>query len=318
MRVVKTVSVREIKTAQDIKKVLCIGAGVIAADLAVQFTLYGREFIVYAPTAEEEPKLYKRIHEVVLPPLYEGGYVTKEQVEDALKKITYIYGDPSQVPEDIDLVTENVFEEYETKRSVWTQFAPYLPKHAILTTDVSMLYPSRYADACGAPERFLAMHFSLPPFNRNIMDILPLEKTDPAVVEIVKELAGEIGQNYVLLKKENPGYLANGMLMAAMEVAYTEYYNGVADYVDIDKAWMGIRKEKTGPFGITDAAGADAILRELKARGNLSKEILNILEERVAQGRLGVKSGEGFYKYPNPAYAEPDFIIPPSKVPYQK
>lgn len=300
--------------AEDIKKVLIIGAGTMAAHISAQFLLFGREVVVFARSEEKKNRLIDRIRNEVMGPRIAEGYYTEEYRDKVMKNLSFIINDHSQVPKDIDLVSESVYEDYDAKIAAWEAFAPYLPEHAILTTDSSSLYPSKYADACGAPERFMAMHFSMPTFYRNVMDIEPLERTRPDVVETVKELAKELNMNPCVMQKETPGFLHNNMLYSFLNMGLTLYRTGAASIEDIDRAWMGVRQEQSGPFGILDAAGIDTMYDILKQWKLIDKENLPIMEEKLAKGETGEKAGKGFYDYPNPAYKQPEFLQRASKI----
>lgn len=300
--------------AEDIKKVLVIGAGTMAAHVSAQFLLFGREVVVYVRSEEKKAIVVDRIRNEVMAPRIAEGYFTNEYADKVIKNVSFIVADPSQVPEDIGLVSESVYEDYETKKTVWKQFAPYLPKNAILTTDSSSLSPSRFAAASGAPERFLGWHFYMPSFYRNVTDISPVAETKPEYVDLLVEFAKSIHMNPCVLKKETPGYLANNMLYSFVDMGLTLYRTGAAGIEDIDRSWMGVRQEQTGPFGILDAAGIDTMYLILKEWRGTTKENLPILEEKVKKGELGVKTGKGFYTYPNAAHQQPEFLQRPSKI----
>lgn len=300
--------------ASDIKKVLIIGAGTMAAHVSAQFLLFGRKVVVFVRTKEKEAIVKNRIRNEVMAPRIEEGYFTDEYADKVMSNLEFIVADPALTPNDIDLVNESVYEEYDVKENVWKSFAPYLPKHAILTTCSSSLKASKFAKACGAPERFLAWHFYMPSFLRNVTDTAPLPETDPEILSTIAELSWEIHENPAILNKETPGYLANNMLYSFVDMGLTLYRTGAASFEEIDRSWMGVRQEKSGPFGILDAAGIDTMYAILRQWKNTTPENLAILEEKIAKGEIGEKAGKGFYDYPDPAYKLPDFLARPSKV----
>ncbi len=294
--------------AADITKVLILGAGTMACHVGTQFALFGRKVVIYARSAEKEKIVLDRIRKEVLPPIINDGFTTWDYAEKCLENISFIVGDPSLVPDDIDLVNESVYEEYDVKEKVWAQFAPYLPEKAILTTCSSSLIASRFAKFSNAPERFLAWHFYMPSFYRNVTEIIPMPETNPMYVDVLKELAKEMHMNPATLNKETPGYLANNMLYSFVNMGLTLYRIGAADFPEIDRAWMGVRLEKTGPFGILDAVGIDTFYSILKNWSMTDRENLPILEEKLKKGELGIKTGKGFYTYPNAIHQRPEFL----------
>lgn len=300
--------------ASDIKKILIIGAGTMAAHVSAQFLLFDRKVVVFVRTEDKKAIVTNRIRNEVMAPRIEEGYFSDEYADKVMQNLEFIVGDPALTPADIDLVNESVYEEYDVKKDVWESFAPYLPNHAILTTCSSSLSASKFADACGAPERFLAWHFYMPSFLRNVTDTAPLPETRADILETISELSWEIHENPAILNKETPGYLANNMLYSFVDMGLTLYRTGAASFEEIDRSWMGVRQEKSGPFGILDAAGIDTMYAILRQWERTTPENLSILEDKISKGEIGEKAGKGFYDYPDPAYKRPDFLKRPSKV----
>lgn len=300
--------------ATDIKKVLILGAGTMACHVGAQFALFGRKVVIYARTPDKEQIVLGRIRKEVLPPIINDGFTTWKYAEECLKNISFIFGDPSLVPQDIDLVNESVYEEYDVKEAVWTEFAPYFPKHAILTTCSSSLVASRFAACSGAPERFFAWHFYMPSFYRNVTEVIPMPESNLEYAAVLKDLAVEMHMNAATLNKETPGYLANNMLYSFVNMGLTLYRTGAADFPEIDRAWMGVRLEKSGPFGILDAVGIDTMYSILRNWSRTDRENLPVLEEKLAKGELGEKTGKGFYDYPDPLYKRPEFLRRAGKI----
>lgn len=209
----------------------------------------------------------------------------------------------------MDLVSEAVFERYDTKEEVWARFAPHLPKHAILTTNTSSLQSSRFVHACGDPGRFLAWHFYTPIFFQNVVDVMPLPGTEAKYVEAMLDFSKAIHENPVILTKETPGFLANNMLFSVLNTAMDLYRQGAAGFEEIDRAWMGVRLANAGPFGLIDKIGMDVTHDIMATWYGTNQDNMPILADKVAKGELGVKSGKGFYSYPNPAFLDPEFIV---------
>lgn len=169
-----------------------------------------------------------------------------------------------------------------------------------------------FAEATGRPAQFVAFHFHDVRVT-NMVDIMPHPGTAPETVDLVKAFAEKIGQIAIVLEKENHGYVFNTMLMDWMKTAQTLASRGVAAIEDIDRAWMGIMHAPVGPFGIMDSIGLDTALKiteywagvpdDPQARMNA-----DFLRTRVDAGKVGVKSGCGFYEYPDPVFSRPGFI----------
>jgi 3-hydroxybutyryl-CoA dehydrogenase len=119
----------------------------------------------------------------------------------------------------------------------------------------------------------------------------------------------------VVLKKETPGYLFNSMFMALTKNALNLAARGVATVEDIDRSWMGVTKMRIGPLGMLDLVGLDTAMTISRHWGTVLNDPENLgnasfLAKYVDQGLLGVKSGQGFYKYPNPVFQDPSFLDP--------
>ena len=125
--------------------------------------------------------------------------------------------------------------------------------------------------------------------------------------------ARRIGQIPIRLRKENFGYVFNALYTAINRAALTLVTNGVASVQDVDRAWIGIMKMPIGPFGMLDGVGLDTVwhITDYWARQLGDPQIranADFVRTYLDRGRLGVKSGAGFYDYPDPAYAAPGFL----------
>jgi 3-hydroxybutyryl-CoA dehydrogenase len=103
----------------------------------------------------------------------------------------------------------------------------------------------------------IALHFHLPAWVSNVADVMPHKETEPEVTELVREFARRIGQVPIVLRREHHGYVFNAMYSAMNREAITMAERGVASIEDIDRAWMGVAKTPTGPFGALDVVGID-------------------------------------------------------------
>lgn len=298
-------------TINEIKKVLVIGNGSMSQHIAVQCAIFGTEAAIYVRNPKKNAFVNDGVKNV-LSGLITDGLLSKVKAEEALERIT-LHNDVQEVCRGADLVSESVSEEVGVKLVTWKKFAPYLPENAILTTNTSSLLPSMFSDASGAPDRFMAWHFHLTVFRQNLADIMPHPGTDPKYVEVLKDFTKSIHQNYCIMKREYAGYLANSMLFVVLDKALDLYLAGAADFIDIDKAWMTVRIENSGPFAIMDKIGLDVML-ELLPESKNKKEKIKLLEDKIGRGELGLKSGGGFYTYPNPVYSEKDFVVRPKPV----
>lgn len=297
--------------ARDIKKVLSLGSGTIAQYTVTQCALFGHEVVIHAFSQAGAERARTGIKERILPRIIEAGMTTEAHAQASIGRMSIIFS-KEEIPQDIDIVSEAVLEDLELKKKVWAEFAPYLPKHAILTTNSSTLLPSAFAEATGAPERFLAWHFSADSFFKNLVDVMPHPGTDPQYTKAVAAFSRTLNLNPVVLEKEVGGYLANSMLVPMMAAAVRLYSDGYATVDDIDRSWMAMNGVPLGPFAIMDYVGLNTAALVLE--GHIEKERLAPLHAMIEAGNLGAKTGKGFYTYPNPAFKQPDFLTMPAPV----
>jgi 3-hydroxybutyryl-CoA dehydrogenase len=241
------------------------------------------------------------------------GVISKEEADQMLKRI-YTTNDPADAAKDVDLLSESVPEIVSLKREIFERFNKLCPKHTIFTTNTSMLKPSWLAKSTGRPERFLALHTNNPIFITKTADIMGHPGTAKEVLDITIEFSRRIGLIPIVLDKEQPGYIINSLLIVVINKALELVVNGIATPQQVDKSWMNTMKMGIGIFGIMDSIGLDVglELREkdaLKSGDKQAKAIYEYLKTNfVDKGHLGVKTGQGFYKYPNPEFENPDFL----------
>jgi 3-hydroxybutyryl-CoA dehydrogenase len=138
---------------------------------------------------------------------------------------------------------------------------------------------------------------------------MPHPNTDINIIPILEDLGRSLKQVPVIVRKENHGYIFNSMLMAFIGAAGKLLTGEVASIEDIDKSWMVNFHMPMGPFGILDSIGLDTAWHVThKMPDRASQAFAQLLEKYIKAGKLGEKAGEGFYKYPNPAYRKVNFL----------
>ena len=142
---------------------------------------------------------------------------------------------------------------------------------------------------------------------------MPHPGTSAETTELLLAFARRIGQIPIRLRKESFGYVFNALYAAINREALTLVANGIASVEDVDRAWIGIMKMPIGPFGMLDGVGLDTVwhITDYWARQTddpQTRANANFVRAYLDRGRLGVKSGSGFYQYPNPAYEAPGLL----------
>jgi 3-hydroxybutyryl-CoA dehydrogenase len=289
-----------------IENITIIGTGNLGSRIGLQAAISGYQVIFYdiSDTAIEKAKVV--IHKIISQ-LIKAGTLTEGQKQNALAHINYTT-DLKSALADCDFISESVTEELAIKEKVWQQIGELAPTKTIFTTNTSYLLPSQLATISGRPDKFCAFHFH-DVFYARVVDIMPHPTTDPAIIPVLQELGKSLNQVPVIVKKESPGYIFNFMLMALLGAAGRLKTKDIASMEDIDRSWMVNFHMPTGPFGILDNIGLDTAWHVVKEReDSASQAFAKLLKEYIDQGKLGEKTGEGFYKYPKPAYRDVNFL----------
>jgi 3-hydroxybutyryl-CoA dehydrogenase len=289
-----------------IKNITIIGTGTLGSRIGLQAAISGYHVTFYDIT---EPILdqAKMVMDKIMRHLIKANLLTEEKKSEARTRMSY-NTILKQVLSDCDFISESVTEDLAIKEKVWKQIGELAPPKTIFTTNTSYLLPSQLATISGRPEKFCAFHFH-DVFYARVVDIMPHPGTDPKLIPLLQQLGKKLNQVPVVMKKESPGYIFNFMLMALIGAAGKLMTNEVARMEDIDRSWMINFHVPTGPFGIIDNIGLDTAWYVVKDRSDAaSQAFARLLKTYIDQGKLGEKSGEGFYKYPKPAYREEDFL----------
>ena len=298
----------------DVRRIAIAGAGTMGQQIGFQCAGHGYDVVIHDvdPAALEAARV--RI-DAYADGLERGGVISSEVRAAAQARIT-LTSDLRAAAADADLLSEAVPEDPDLKGRVLAEWGAACPARTIFMTNTSMLLPSQFAAASGRAERVLALHFHLPVWVNNLADVMPHPGTEPAVTALVLAFARRIGQVPIELRRESNGYVFNAMYSALNRAAITLAQQGVASIEDIDRSWMHVTKAPIGPLGALDAVGLDTTwsITDYWAR-RLGDEQLHanaaFLKAYVDRGELGVKSGRGFYSYPDPAYARPGFVEAP-------
>ncbi|MFY0652016.1 MAG: 3-hydroxyacyl-CoA dehydrogenase [Cyclobacteriaceae bacterium] len=291
---------------EDINKFLVLGSGTLGLRIGLQAAISGFDVCIY-DLKDNALSSAKSVQGKLLNSLSQEGKIPKEDIDSIQSRLNFTT-DSKQAAQDADFVSESVTEDVSTKQKVWKQFGELCPPHAIFTTNTSFLLPSLFADHCGRPKRFCAFHFH-DVFVAKVVDIMPHPTTDHRVTDLLFEMGKKLGQIPVFIKKESKGYLFNFILMHILTSSGSLLSNGIGSVHDIDRSWMGNFNAPIGPFGMLDQIGLDTAWHVSKNSDSArSHEFAALLKTYIDQGKLGIKTGEGFYKYPNPEYAQKGFV----------
>ncbi|AYV65613.1 MULTISPECIES: 3-hydroxyacyl-CoA dehydrogenase [Niallia] len=296
----------------DIKQITVAGSGVLGSQIAFQAAYKGFQVAVYDINDEVLEKSKNRMKQ--LEAFYQRDLdATPEELQEVYNRLFYSTN-LGKATEKADLVIEAIPEVVQIKRDFYQELAKVAPKHTIFATNSSTLLPSQFAEATGRPEKFLALHFANEIWKNNTAEIMKHQTTEEQVFQTVIAFAKSIGMVALPIQKEQPGYVLNSLLVPLLESAEMLLVNEVAEIETIDKAWMIGTGAPLGPFAMLDVIGITTAYNIVKgkaeATGNPAYiKLSHLLKTNyIDQGKLGRSTGEGFYKYPNPSFIQPDFL----------
>ncbi|RFC55470.1 3-hydroxyacyl-CoA dehydrogenase [Brumimicrobium aurantiacum] len=296
----------------DYKNITIAGSGVLGYQVAFQVATHGFKVTVYDINDDVLEKA-KQKFDVLSAAYKEDLGTTDEELAKTFENLSYT-SNLEEAMKDADLMIESVPENPEIKTEFYTKLGKVSPEKTIFATNSSTMIPSQFAEATGRPEKFLALHFANSIWKNNTAEIMGHAGTDPKVFDDVVEFAKAIGMLALPLTKEQPGYIINSILVPFFNSATDLLINGVADPHTIDKTWMKATGSPNGPFAMLDVVGLTTMYNVTQMAAQKTKDPLKIKkaqyikENFIDQNKLGVSTGEGFYKYPNPAYKDEDFL----------
>lgn len=317
----------------NIKKVVVAGGGVLGSQIAFQCAYCGFDVTIWLRSqgsiGRTRPKLDK-VHAAYIEAIEgmargtgawcAGIADTDDFDKDAcLKKVEDAYSgiklelDMKKAVGDADLVIESMAEEETAKIDFYKKIAPLLPEKTILVTNSSTLLPSTFAKYTGRPDKYLALHFANSIWKNNTAEVMSSGLTDRKYFDEVISFANGIRMIALPVEKEKSGYLLNSMLVPFLLSGLDLYANGVSDPKSIDLAWKHGTGSPKGPFEIFDTVGLTTamniveqyqkvpglltpVLRKMMLPYNF-KGMKAILQNYIDEGKLGMASGEGFYKW---------------------
>ncbi|HWG90188.1 MAG TPA: 3-hydroxyacyl-CoA dehydrogenase family protein [Candidatus Thermoplasmatota archaeon] len=207
--------------------------------------------------------------------------------------------DLSQAVRDADLVIEAVPEKLDLKRKIFHDVDHLAPAHAILATNTSSISVSEIARATHRPHQVVGMHFFNPPHLMKLLEIVRGQETTETTLAVAREVGAKMGKETILVK-DTPGFATSRLGVALGLEAIRMLEEGVASAEDIDKAMVLGYNHPMGPLRLTDLVGLDV---RLNIADYLSREVgpqFNppaLLRTMVKEGKLGQKSGQGFYQW---------------------
>ena len=279
------------------KKIVVIGGGTMGLDIAQVFAKAGYEVVVRDIKDEiikaSEARLNKGLDKLVAKgKLDEAG---KKAITD---KISFTVDLAAAA--DADLVVEAAIENLEIKKSVFAELDALCKPETILASNTSSISITAIAAATKRADKFIGMHFFNPATVLKLVEVIRGEHTSEETFKTVWELSEAIGKVPVEVK-EAPGFVVNKILIPMINEAIDLLYTGVATVEGIDTAMKLGANHPMGPLALGDLVGLDVCLAIMDTIYNETHDpkyrASLLLRKMVRAGKLGRKTGEGFYKY---------------------
>ncbi|RPJ94594.1 3-hydroxyacyl-CoA dehydrogenase [Rummeliibacillus sp. TYF005] len=279
------------------EKLTVVGSGIMGRGIAYTAAISGFNVVLNDVNEENLKKAQLYIEKELLKSA-ERGYLTSKQVEMAMTNLNYTT-DLQTAAHDADIVIEAVFELIDIKIDVFKKLDVICPEHTILATNTSTMSPTEIAAQTSRPDKVVAMHFFNPVHKMKLIEIIRGLDTSDETVAKVKEIGAKLGKETVEVN-EFPGFVTSRMNCLIGNEAMNMLMEGIASAEDIDKAMKLGLNHPMGPLELADLVGLDSRLRNMEYLYKTLGEKYRpspLLIKYVKAGRLGRKSGTGFYNY---------------------
>ena len=274
-----------------------VGCGFMGAGIAQVCAQSGYDVMVVEASDERLSKGLAAIER------YLGRDVEKGRISEQDRQATRarIRGTiPDEALDDRDLVIEAVPEDMKVKKELLARLDRVCPGHTILCSNTSYLSVTELARATGRPGKVVGTHFLSPVPRSRLLEIVTADTTGADTLATIKQFGRSLGKE-ILVAQDTPGFIFNYLLLALTGAAVRLLENGVASAEDIDKSMTLGLGHPIGPLALADFNGLDVGYMVARAMYERSKDPCLVpsamLRDMVESGRLGRKTGEGFYKY---------------------
>jgi len=290
-------------SVEDIRRMTVIGAGVMGHGIAEVYALSGYPVCIMDTKDEFLEKGMKYI-EAELRTSVENELFTEEASQEALSRLSTTTSMKDAVS-NCEFVTEAVTEDLKLKRQIFKEMEKYAPESAILASNTSGLMITKIAQGLRHPERVVGTHFSVPPHIVPGVELIRGKKTSDSTFNIAYELIKRVDKVPFVVRKEIDGFILNRMQMALGREAFFLVQKGIATPEDVDiclNSVLGFRWATVGPFRQIDSAGIDTAAKVwsyLLPSLATFKKVPKIIAQKAAKGDYGMKTGKGFYEYPD-------------------
>lgn len=286
---------------QEFRRGVAIGTGMMGPGIAVTFALGGLESAIVSRTEEGAVAGLEKARQL-LNDLASHSLISEEAAGGAGERIRST-AKLEEVCAEADIIVESAPELMELKQALFARLDALAKPEAVLATNTSGLSVTEIALPCRRQERVMTAHFWNPPHVMPLVELVKGEMTSRALMEEVKALLLRCGKTPVIVEKDRRGQLGNRLQMALWREAVHIVAEGIATAEEVDLAarmGFGLRLPALGIFEHADAVGLDmvaGIMDYVSADLYSEPKAPPLIRRKVNEGRLGVKTGEGFYDW---------------------
>jgi 3-hydroxybutyryl-CoA dehydrogenase len=281
-----------------IRQIAVIGTGTMGRGIAYLAAVAGYETVIHDADAGALDAAKSSI-ESTLQKGIERGKITREAADQAIHRL-HLSADLEPAVHGADLIVEAVPENLELKKDLFAQADLFCGEETILASNTSSISISLLAQSIERRDCFVGLHFFNPPHVMKLIEIVRGERTSDDTVDRVREVAEKMGKTAIVVR-DSPGFATSRLGVAIGLEAIRMLEEGVASAEDIDKAMELGYNHPMGPLRLTDLVGLDVrlgIAEYLSSTLGLRFDPPELLRRMVADGKLGKKTGEGFYRWP--------------------
>ena len=277
-----------------------IGSGLMGTGIAAVFAAAKMKVTLIDTDQDRLNESKTRVHGIAAELL--SAELIHENPETVAARV--VYTPDLEACKESELILEAIFENLEAKHALYTRLEKIVSPSTIIGSNTSGLLPSELCRPLHHPERFLVIHFWNPPHAIPLVEVVPNPATKPEVTEHILKFLRSVNYDPVLVAKEIPGFIGNRLQYAVLREALAIVRSGAATPEAVDtamKASLGPRYSVVGPIESADLGGLDTFftiasyLMPLLAK---DEDVLQLMKEKVVAGKTGLRSGEGFYPWP--------------------
>lgn len=266
--------------------------------IALNAALHGFEAVVYDISAEACEKIVQWKDDYLAGRISKGR-LTQAQVSEADGRFG-VSADLKEAVKGADLIIECIWEREDAKRKLFKELDQLVGEDVIMATNSSYMVSSTFADCIRNPVRLANCHFYNPALVMEFVEVVKGPHTSEETAETLMAFCRACGKDPILMRKEIEGFAANRIVRAVNKEARYLVQNGYLTPQEIDKACEKGLRYPMGPFHMNDFTGLDLTLDTMKetyAKTGIKPDCYDVVEKMVSDGRLGRKSGHGFYDY---------------------